>query len=316
MAGTSETDITRVKSLEDIREDLECPVCLKTPRTTPIYQCEQGHIHCNTCHPRLKKKCPVCRGSIGNTRNLVAEKIISKLPFQCPNFENGCQETRALPDQIIEHEKYCEFRMVKCYCKYCDKSVVFNNLVEHVKTRRCHMIKVNNGPKINQNISANNNYEFLMEDFGENFGEDLKDRQVGVSVVIDDNTGCQVVRVFFIGSPELAKKLRSIITFKSTEAGNDFEVTFKRSVIAYQDTLSDIAPCVSLHPNILSEIVNGNNRYRMEISIIYKCDDEDDEPKRKRQRLEDESTDDEWDSDLSYQTLPEGRYSDTSTDTE
>ena len=50
---------------------------------------------------------------------------------------------------------------------------------------------------------------------------------------------------------------------------------------------------------------------------------EDDEPKRKRQRLEDESTDlfsSDSDSDLSYQTLPEGRYSitfsDTSTDSE
>ena len=315
MAGTSETDITRVKSLEDIREDLECPVCLKTPRTTPIYQCEQGHIHCKTCHPRLQK-CPVCRGPIGNTRNLVAEKIISKLPFQCANFENGCQETRALPDQIIKHEKYCEFRMVKCFCKRCDKTVAFKHLVEHVKTPGHHMTFVESGSKMNWNISANLHYVFLMENFEKELGEDLKDRQVGVSVVIDDNTGCQVVKVFFIGSPEVANTLKSIISFKSTEADNDFEITFKRSVIAYQDTQSDIAPCVSLHPNTLSEIVNDLNRYQMEISIIYKCDDEDDEPKRKRRRLEDESTDDEWDSDLSYQTLPEGIFSDTSTDTE
>jgi len=260
--------------------------CLKTPRTTPIYQCEQGHIHCNTCHPRLKN-CPVCRGPIGNTRNLVVEKIISKLPVRCTNFENGCQETRALLDQIIEHEKYCEFRMVKCFSKLCDKTVAFKNLVEHVKTtsKPPHFIRVKNGPKTNWSISANYKYEFLIEDFGKDFGELFKDRRVGVSVVIDDNTGCQVVRVFFIGLPELAKKLRSIITFKSTDAGNDFEVTFKRSVIAYQNTLSDITPCVSLHPNILSEIVNDLNRYKMEISIIYKCDNEDDEPKRKKTKI-------------------------------
>ena len=170
---------------------------------------------------------------------------------------------------------------------------------------------------MNWNISANLHYYlFLMENFEKELGEDLKDRQVGVSVVIDDNTGCQVVKVFFIGSPEVANTLKSIISFKSTEADNDFEITFKRSVIAYQDTQSDIAPCVSLHPNILSEIVNNHNLYKMKISIIQKCDDENDEPKRKRQRLEDESTDDESDSDLSYQTLPEGIFSDTSTDTE
>ena len=89
MAGTSRTESAGIKSSEDIREDLECPVCFKIPRTTPIYQCEQGHIHCKTCHPRLQN-CPVCRGPIGNTRNLVVEKIISKLPVQCANFENGC----------------------------------------------------------------------------------------------------------------------------------------------------------------------------------------------------------------------------------
>ena len=315
MARNSESDTAGVKSLEDIREDLECPVCLKTPRTTPIYQCEQGHIHCKTCHPRLPN-CPVCRGPIGNTRSLVAEKIISKLPLQCANLENGCQETRPLLDQIIEHEKYCEFRMVKCFYKWCDKTVAFKNLVEHVKTSKHYMRFVESGSIMNRIISANLHYVFLMENFEKEFGEDLKDRQVGVSVVIDDNTGCQVVKVFFIGSPEVANTLKSIISFKSIESDNDFEITFKRSVIAYQDTQSDIAPCVSLHPNILSEIVNNHNMYKMKISIIQKCDDENDEPKRKRRRLEDESTDDESDSDLSYQTLPEGIFSDTSTDTE
>ena len=89
MALGSEREAAGIKSSEDIREDLECPVCFKIPRTTPIYQCEQGHIHCKTCHPRLRD-CPICRGPIGNTRNLVVEKIISKLPVQCANFENGC----------------------------------------------------------------------------------------------------------------------------------------------------------------------------------------------------------------------------------
>ena len=96
--------------------------CFKIPRTTPIYQCEQGHIHCKKCHPRLRD-CPICRGSIGNTRNLVAEKIISKLPVRCTNFEKGCEEPQALPDQITEHEKYCEFRMVNCFYEGCKDSV-------------------------------------------------------------------------------------------------------------------------------------------------------------------------------------------------
>ena len=128
----AESEATGIKSSEDIREDLECPVCFKIPRTTPIYQCEQGHIHCKTCHPRLRD-CPVCRGSIGNTRNLVVEKIICKLPVRCTNFENGCEEPQAIPDKITEHEKYCEFRMVNCFHTRCQDSFVLNNPVEHLK---------------------------------------------------------------------------------------------------------------------------------------------------------------------------------------
>ena len=33
------------QSLEDLQEDLKCPVCLKIPRSIPIYQCMSGHIY-------------------------------------------------------------------------------------------------------------------------------------------------------------------------------------------------------------------------------------------------------------------------------
>ena len=277
MAQGSESEAARIKSSEDIREDLECPVCFKIPRTTPIYQCEQGHIHCKTCHPRLRD-CPVCRGSIGNTRNLVVEKIICKLPVQCTNFESGCQEPQALLDKITEHEKYCEFRMVNCFYEGCKDSVAFNNLVEHLKNPKHHRMRVKIGSKMTWNISANKHYEFLLE---------FEDRQFGVSIVIGDQTGCQVMRVFFLGSPKVAKTFRSIINFKSTEEDNDFEITFKRSISAYRDTLSDIGACLSIHQKMLEEIVNQENRYRMAICIISKSEDE---PKSKRKRLEQEST--------------------------
>ena len=279
MAGTSRTESAGIKSSEDIREDLECPVCFKIPRTTPIYQCEQGHIHCKTCHPRLQN-CPVCRGPIGNTRNLVVEKIISKLPVRCVNFENGCQEPQALPDQIIEHEKYCEFRMVNCFYTRCGDSFVFNDFAEHLKKPKHRMIKVKVGSKMNRNISANKPYEFLMN---------FKGGRIGVSHVMDD-TGCKVMRVFFIGSPITAKKFRCIISFRSIKADNDLEITFKGSISAYQDTLSDIAPCLIIHPKTLQEIVNEENKYKVKITIFSKRNGEPKPPKRKRQRLENEST--------------------------
>ena len=60
-------------------KELECPVCLEVPRTTPIYQCTQEHIHCNVCHPKLNH-CPICRSAIKmDSRNLLAEKIHKKI---------------------------------------------------------------------------------------------------------------------------------------------------------------------------------------------------------------------------------------------
>ena len=280
MAQRSGTETAGIKSSEDIREDLECPICFKIPRTTPIYQCEQGHIHCKTCHTRLRN-CPICRGPIGNTRNLVVEKIISKPPVKCANFEKGCQEPQALPDQIIEHEKYCEFRMVKCFFEGCEDSFIFNNVVEHLeKHQRMYQ---NCGSRIKGLLYAKNhhgiakNSEFVMH---------FEDKKFIVSHVID-RTGCQVMRVFFIGSPAIAKKFSCIISVSSTKMDNDFKMTFKRTISAYGSALSDIAPCSSVHPKTLQEIVNEENRYRIEINIVSKTNDE---PKCKRQRLQNEST--------------------------
>ena len=59
------------------------------------------------------------------------------------------------------------------------------------------------------------------------------------------------------------------------------------------DTLSDIEPCLMLHLKTIRKIVNEENRYRMKIAIISKkrkASRRGDEPKCKRQRLENEST--------------------------
>ena len=72
------TEEEGIKSTEDLREDLECPVCLKIPRDVPIYQCNSGHIHCKECHPKIRE-CPICRTRLtGDTRSLMTEKLLSR----------------------------------------------------------------------------------------------------------------------------------------------------------------------------------------------------------------------------------------------
>ncbi len=64
-------------SAEDLKEVLECPVCLRIPRSAPVFQCERGHVVCNECHPKLSR-CPVCRLPLGKTRSLISEKVLSR----------------------------------------------------------------------------------------------------------------------------------------------------------------------------------------------------------------------------------------------
>ena len=35
-------------------EWMECPVCLETPRSGPIYSCRKGHIICKDCQPQVE----------------------------------------------------------------------------------------------------------------------------------------------------------------------------------------------------------------------------------------------------------------------
>ena len=75
--------------LSQVEDDLECPVCLTVPTSPPIFQCRNGHLICKTCKVRLAN-CPTCRKPLGHFRNLLAEKLIAKIPPRCPFAEHGC----------------------------------------------------------------------------------------------------------------------------------------------------------------------------------------------------------------------------------
>ena len=47
------------QSIKEKEEHLECPVCLDTAEA-PIYMCQEMHLICSNCRPKLKE-CPECR---------------------------------------------------------------------------------------------------------------------------------------------------------------------------------------------------------------------------------------------------------------
>merc|ERR1719352_88393 len=102
-------DLIKTEELKDL---LECPVCLRVPRGSPIYQCARGHVVCSDCRPNVST-CPQCRDPLGNIRSLVSEKMLEKLPAVCKFADNGCQ-VEMLRSQLGEHEQSCAFRLVNC----------------------------------------------------------------------------------------------------------------------------------------------------------------------------------------------------------
>ena len=46
-------DQDRKRKVEQL-EWMECPVCLETPRTGPIFSCRKGHIICKDCQPQVE----------------------------------------------------------------------------------------------------------------------------------------------------------------------------------------------------------------------------------------------------------------------
>jgi len=66
-----------------LEDCLTCPVCYSRPTaSSPVYQCEHGHVVCASCYGRLHK-CPVCRVRFYSPiRNLVAEKLVDCLHYR------------------------------------------------------------------------------------------------------------------------------------------------------------------------------------------------------------------------------------------
>ena len=81
-------------SRDDLLNMLECPICLETADTPPIYQCSEGHLLCKVkidfdkykyviyslqdCNAKMKE-CPQCRHTLLNARNRTAESLAQVL---------------------------------------------------------------------------------------------------------------------------------------------------------------------------------------------------------------------------------------------
>nr|CAD7588560.1 unnamed protein product [Timema genevievae] len=108
-------ELLELKHYEELIGMLECPVCFNL-MSAPILQCDNGHIICAACKPRLPQ-CPTCRSEFLETRNKIAEGLAENLPHPCINSDEGCNEKVQLK-KMAQHNSLCSFRIYDCIpCK-------------------------------------------------------------------------------------------------------------------------------------------------------------------------------------------------------
>ena len=84
MACAKQPGTSVSKELTDL---IECTICLETPpQSSYIYQCENGHLYCGECRRKSATygyNCGFCVKPLGNSRSLIAEKLLPILKEEC-----------------------------------------------------------------------------------------------------------------------------------------------------------------------------------------------------------------------------------------
>jgi len=118
-------------TLEKLKENVECPVCMEIPRAGPMFVCPNGHFVCKKCKTG---SCPTCRVAMGAGKSLLAITVIENIDHKCKFVE--CEELFAL-DKLAAHEKICEHRIVRCPHSLCTVEVALSKLLEHLGEKTC-----------------------------------------------------------------------------------------------------------------------------------------------------------------------------------
>jgi E3 ubiquitin-protein ligase SIAH1 len=92
-------------------------------------QCDNGHIVCSTCCPKLKNKCLKCSFRISSKRCKVIDNLLSSIEMPCRNAKHGCREkiryigNRKHEEECIHEPCYCPFSS----CDFVASSEVLSN---------------------------------------------------------------------------------------------------------------------------------------------------------------------------------------------
>ena len=101
-----------------LEEDaIQCTICYSAPADMSLFQCSNGHLHCNTC-TELIDRCSLCGEDFDirkPSRNRVAEMVVAKIMDNCPNPPCKMKLERA---KLKKHvEQTCSYAKIECKYK-------------------------------------------------------------------------------------------------------------------------------------------------------------------------------------------------------
>ncbi|EFH46840.1 hypothetical protein ARALYDRAFT_915958 [Arabidopsis lyrata subsp. lyrata] len=120
---------------------LDCPVCFE-PLTIPIFQCDNGHLACSSCCPKLSNKCPTCTLHVGNKRCRAMESVLESIFIPCPNANFGCTKSISYGKEST-HEKECIFSQCYCPALNCNYTSSYKDLYTHYRTTHMEVDQLN-----------------------------------------------------------------------------------------------------------------------------------------------------------------------------
>ena len=111
-----------------VEEELQCIICFEFP-TKEIFQCQNGHLLCSSCHFEVlqseKVQCPSCRVKMSRdnpSRNRFAEVVLASHEVECTH--STCEQKLKFKDLKMHVESVCVHRKVSC--KY---EVIFSSFI-------------------------------------------------------------------------------------------------------------------------------------------------------------------------------------------
>ena len=121
----AERDLKKELFRQVIRTDYKCanPACQGLPRPG-----DNNFTKCSNCSRVACRKCNFncCRNK--NQATTLPSSLLQFLPFQCQNTKYGCQEI-LMTEELVDHEKYCDYQKVHCAKIDCKTDISFLNLL-------------------------------------------------------------------------------------------------------------------------------------------------------------------------------------------